>query len=238
MSESDVTRVAVVTGANRGMGLETCRQLAERGLRVILTSRDTSKGEAAKARLADEGCDVAYHPLDVTDDGSARALAKHIDQTHGRLDVLVNNAGVLVDPEGASLLAADLDVLRMSFETNCLGAVVVCRALVPLMVDGGYGRVVNVSTGMAQLGTMGTGSAGYRISKTALNAVTRLLAEELQDTGVKVNAVCPGHVKTDMGGEQASLSVEEGMDTTVWLATLRSDGPTGGLFQDCKQIAW
>ena len=222
----------MVTGANRGMGLETCRQLAERGLRVILTSRDESKGTAAKDQLASDGCEVDYHRLDVTDEESAHTLAKHIEGTYGRLDVLVNNAGVLVDPEGGSLLAADLDVLRASFETNCLGAVVVCRALVPLMRAGGYGRVVNVSTGMAQLGTMRAGASGYRISKTALNAVTRMLSEELKDAGIKVNAVCPGHVKTDMGGEDATLSVEEGVDTTVWLATLRNDGPTGGLFRE------
>lgn len=242
MSESDVTRVAVVTGANRGMGLETCRQLAERGLRVVLTSRDEARGRAAQAQLGEAGQAVDFHVLDVTDPASVEALATYLRQTYQRLDVLVNNAGAIFD-EGddaasTSLLETELDVIRRSFETNCMGAVATCRALVPLMVEGGYGRVVNVSTGMAALSSMNAGWPGYRISKTALNALTRLLSEELAGTGVKVNAVCPGHVQTDMGGPNAKLAIEEGVDTTVWLATLRDDGPSGGFFRDYKAIPW
>lgn len=242
MSESDATRVAVVTGANRGMGLETCRQLAERGLRVVLTSRDEAKGKAAAEQLQSQELEVDYHPLDVTDAGSVDRLASYVRKTHGRLDVLVNNAGAIFDEgqdaDATGLLKTDPDVIRKSFETNCMGAVLVSRALAPLMIEGGYGRIVNVSTGMAALSTMDAGWPGYRISKAALNALTRLLSEELADRGVKVNAVCPGHVQTDMGGPDAKLPIEEGVDTTVWLATLRDDGPTGGFFRDYKAIPW
>jgi NAD(P)-dependent dehydrogenase (short-subunit alcohol dehydrogenase family) len=236
---SNARRVAVVTGANRGMGLETCRQLAKRGLRVVLTARDAQKGEAAAAGLRAENLDVAFHPLDVTDDRSVAALADHVERAYGRLDVLVNNAGaVLEEPGSRGFFDVPSDVLARAFDVNALGAARCCRALVPLMRKNGYGRVVNVSTGMAALHGMNGGWPAYRMSKTALNALTRLLSEELGGTGVKVNSVCPGHVQTEMGGLGANRTVEEGVDTTLWLATLHDDGPTGGFFRDCKQIDW
>jgi NAD(P)-dependent dehydrogenase (short-subunit alcohol dehydrogenase family) len=235
---SEVVRVAVVTGGNRGMGLETCRQLAQRGLRVVLTSRDVEKGKAAVAELSAAGLEVEFHPLDVTRDESVAALVAYLEERHGRLDVLVNNAGAAFEPFGSSFFDASLETVRKSFEVNTLGAVRCCRALVPLMKRNGYGRVVNVSSGMGQLSDMNGGSPGYRISKAGLNALTKLLSDELADSHIKVNAVCPGHVKTDMGGPHASRTVEEGVDTTVWLATLRDDGPTGSFFRDCKAIPW
>lgn len=237
-------RIAVVTGANRGMGLETCRQLAEHDLRVVLTARDQGKGEAAVAKLAADGVDVDFHALDVTDDNSVAEFAAWIDERYGRCDVLVNNAGAILDPggpgdrEAASVFNADLEVLRRSFETNTLGPLRLCQRLVPLMRKHNYGRVVNVSTGMAGLREMNGGWPGYRLSKTALNALTRIVADEVHDSNIKVNSVCPGFVKTEMGGEGAPRSVEEGVDTTIWLATLRDDGPTGGFFRDCKRIDW
>ena len=226
-------RVAIVTGANRGIGFETCRQLAERGLTVVLTSLDADKGRAAAEELK-----VDHQVLNVTDPASAKAVADYVGGRYGRLDVLVNNAGILLDGPGGSLLTTDPQLIRDSIETNTLGTVRCCQALVPLMQKNGYGRIVNVSTGMAALRNMNSGFPSYRISKTALSAVTRILAEELKGTNIKVNAVCPGHVKTDMGGPDAPRSVDEAVDTIVWLATLRADGPTGGFFRDCKAIEW
>lgn len=235
---ADSTHVAVVTGANRGMGLETCRQLAQRGLRVVLTSRDAERGQAAAALLANEGLVVDFHPLDITDAASVAALATYVAKKYERLDVLVNNAGALLDPQDVDTLDADVELVRKSFEINTIGALLCCQALVPLMLRHGYGRVVNVSTGMAQLTEMNGKSPGYRIGKVGLNALTELLSDELQGTGIKVNAVDPGHVATDMGGPNAPRPIDEGVDTTMWLATLRADGPTGGFFRDCKQIPW
>lgn len=231
-------RVAVVTGANRGMGLETCRQLASRGMRVVLTSRDAAKGAAAAASLADEGITVDHQTLDITDAENVAELAAYVEKTYGRVDVLVNNAGAVLDDEGVDGTETSADVVRASFEVNTLGALSCCHALIPLMKKAGYGRIVNVSSGMGQLTEMNGGYLGYRISKAALNAVTKVLSRDLADTNIKVNSVCPGHVATDMGGAKAPRTIEEGVDTTIWLATLRDDGPTGGFFRDCKQIAW
>ena len=229
-------RVAVVTGANRGLGLETCRQLADLGLTVILTSRDRHKGEAAAGSLRGAGRDVRYHPLDVTDPDSIQRLAGFIEREFGRLDVLVNNAGVFLDPLDTSVLHADLDIVRRSMETNLYGPLLLCQALVPLMQ--GRGRIVNLSSGMGQLSEMNGCCPGYRFSKTALNALTRSLADELRDTQIKINSLCPGWVRTDMGGANATRPVEEGADTIVWLATLPDDGPSGGFFRDRRPIPW
>ena len=235
----DPSKIALVTGANRGLGLETCRQLARRGLRVVLTSRDPAKGEAAAATLRRAGLDVRHQSLDVTRADHARRMAGHISAEFGRLDVLVNNAGVFLDPyhpPGNSVLDADLDAVRRSLETNLYGALRVSQALIPLM--GGTGRVVNVSSGMGQLAEMNGCCPGYRFSKVGLNALTRILADELRDTRIKVNSVCPGWVRTDMGGPNADRSVEQGVDTIVWLATLPDDGPSGGFFRERRSIPW
>lgn len=238
----DTLKIAVVTGANRGLGLETCRQLARLGLTVILTSRDARKGELAAAGLRDSGLAVRYHPLDVTDPQSIRRLAGFVEAEFGRLDVLINNAGVFLDPldspgpGAASVFRADLDVVRRSMETNVYGPLLLCQALVPLMQ--GYGRIVNLSSGMGQLSDMNGCCPGYRFSKTALNALTRILADELRDTRIKVNSVCPGWVRTDMGGPNAERPVEQGADSIVWLATLPDQGPSGGFFRDRAPIPW
>jgi NAD(P)-dependent dehydrogenase (short-subunit alcohol dehydrogenase family) len=229
------TRVAVVTGANRGIGLESAKQLAERGLTVILTGRDPARADQAAAAL---GGNVLSHQLDVTDRQSIERLASFLGERFGRLDVLVNNAGVVRERYAAGVFDTAPEVLRETFETNTLGAYQCCQLLVPLMLDGGYGRVVNVSSGMGQLSEMGPKMPGYRMSKAALNALTRLFARELEGTGVKVNAVCPGWVSTALGGPEAPRPVEDSVDTIVWLATLRDDGPSGGFFRDCKAIAW
>ncbi|MFY9974958.1 MAG: SDR family oxidoreductase [Chromatiaceae bacterium] len=232
--------VAVVTGANRGLGLETCRQLAARGYRVVLTARREAEGRAAAEGLAAQGLDVRFHALDVTDPASVRRLRDDLKAEHGRIDCLVNNAGIFPDrdpgDQGSSIFDAALDTVRRGLETNTLGALQVCQALIPLME--GRGRVVNVSSGMGQLSDMNGCCPGYRLSKTALNAVTRILADELRGTGVKVNSVCPGWVQTDMGGPEAQLPVEEGAHGIVWAATLPDDGPSGGFFRHGEPIPW
>lgn len=237
----DAKRVAVVTGAATGMGLETCRQLAACGFHVVLTARDAAKAQAAAA-LAGPGVEGAA--LDVTQPAQARALAQRLADRFGRLDVLVNNAGAFFEPTdqaaglALSVLELQPDVLAQSLQTNALGALNVSQALVPLMARRRWGRVVNVSSSMGALAQMQRGWPAYRMSKTLLNAVTRLLAAEVAELGVKVNSVCPGWVRTGMGGPHAGKSVEEGVDTTVWLATLPDDGPTGGFFLDRQPIAW
>lgn len=234
--------VAVVTGANRGLGLETCRQLAKRGYSVVLTSRDPDKGKAAVEHLRQEGLQIDYHVLDVTSAASLAQLERDIEHDYGRLDVLVNNAGVFLDSIGSddpaqdSVFDADLDAIRESMETNVYGPLRLCQALIPLMH--GRGRVVNLSSGMGQLSDMNGCCPGYRLSKTALNALTRIFADELKSTQIKVNSVCPGWVRTDMGGPGATLSVEQGVETIVWLATLPDDGPSGGFFRNKQSIPW
>lgn len=232
-------RVAVVTGGNRGLGLEICRQLALAGDRVVLTARDPAKGEAAAIRLAMQGLTVETAQLDVADPASCEAFAQEIRRRFGRVDRLVNNAGVLLDHGPlASALTVPRDILEKTMEVNVYAPVRLCQLLVPMMRAGNYGRIVNVSSGMGALNDMGGGWPAYRLSKAALNAATRVLAAELGPAQVKVNAACPGWVRTDMGGEHAPRSVQEGADTPVWLATLPDDGPTGGFFRDRQPIPW
>ena len=231
-------KIAVVTGANRGLGFETSRQLARSGIRVILTSRSAAKGEAAMIRLREQALDVKFHTLDVTDEASVRDLAAFVLDRFGRLDILVNNAGIYIDPSGedSSVFHTEMKVVRQTMDTNTFGALRVMQHLIPLMQ--GQGNVVNVASGMGQLAEMEGHYAAYRISKTALNALTRIFADELGETKIKVNSVCPGWVRTDLGGSDATRSVEEGADTIVWLATLHSDGPSGSFFRDRKPIPW
>jgi NAD(P)-dependent dehydrogenase (short-subunit alcohol dehydrogenase family) len=232
--------IAVVTGAYRGLGLETARQLAGLGHRVVLTARREAEGHAAAERLVAGGADVRFARLDVTAAESVRELRELLERDFGRIDVLVNNAGIFPDPApgtpASSVFQADLDTIRTAFETNTLAALRLCQQLIPLM--DGRGRVVNVSSGMGQLSDMNGSCPGYRLSKTALNAVTRIFADELQGTEVKINSVCPGWVRTDMGGSNATLAVEEGARGIVWAATLPADGPSGGFFRDGEPIPW
>jgi NAD(P)-dependent dehydrogenase (short-subunit alcohol dehydrogenase family) len=234
------TQTAVVTGAYRGLGLETVRQLAERGYRVVLTARRDAEGRAAAERLAAQGLDVRFQRLDVTAAASVQALRDHLRSEYGRIDVLVNNAGIFPDPSPdkaeSSIFESDLETIRVALETNTLAALHLCQALIPLMQ--GSGRVVNVSSGMGQLSEMNGGCPGYRLSKVALNAVTRIFADELQGTKIKINSVCPGWVRTDMGGPNAQLSVEEGAKGIVWAATLPDDGPSGGFFRHGEPMPW
>jgi NAD(P)-dependent dehydrogenase (short-subunit alcohol dehydrogenase family) len=231
-------RLAVVTGANKGIGFEVSRQLARKGLRVVVTSRDESKGREALATLQKEGLDVMYHALDVTDAGSVRAFARNLENEHDRVDVLVNNAGILLGSYDTSVLDEQESLFRDTLETNFYGALRMSQALVPLMRRHRYGRVVNLSSGLGQLDEMGDGVSAYRVSKTALNALTRMLATAGADDNILVNSMCPGWVRTDMGGGNATRSVEKGAETAVWLAMLPHDGPSGGFFRDKKPIPW
>jgi NAD(P)-dependent dehydrogenase (short-subunit alcohol dehydrogenase family) len=241
VSRSAAGKIAVVTGANRGMGLETCRQLARLGARVVLTSRDAARGEAAAGQLRADGLEVRQHPLDIADDASIGRLAGFVERELGRLDILINNAAIVrgVDEtreQAAGTFEATPSGFRAVLATNLIGPFVLCRTLLSLMR--GSGRVVNLSSGLGQLSDMGGGFPAYRVSKAGLNALTRIFASELRGTGIKVNAVCPGWVRTDMGGPNAARSVEQGVVTTIWLATLPDDGPSGGLFRDRRPIPW
>jgi NAD(P)-dependent dehydrogenase (short-subunit alcohol dehydrogenase family) len=231
-----MARVALVTGANRGIGKEVSRRLAEQGLVTLVAGRDLAKAEDAAAELGGGEVEIYARELDVADDESAERCFAAIRDEFGRLDVLVNNAGV--GYPGMNAVDADLGAVKDVLETNLFGAWRCAEHAVPLMRPHGYGRIVNVSTGMAQLSDMGGGSAAYRVSKTALNALTRMLSAETRGDGIKVNSVCPGWVRTDMGGASATRSVEEGADTIVWAATLPDDGPTGGFFRNREPIPW
>lgn len=231
-------KVAVVSGANRGIGLAVCVELARQGLQVVLTSRDVGKGQAARRALAAQGLAIDHHQLDVVDAASIRVLASYLERVHGGVDVLVNNAGVLLDPKGSRSPDMTTDTLAATFAVNVQGAAALTRALLPFMLRRRYGRVVNLSSGMGQFAEMGSGSPAYRLSKAALNAYTRTLAADVAGTGVLVNAMCPGWCRTDMGGAAAQRSAEQGADTACWLATLPRDGPSGGFFRDREPIAW
>src|ERR671910_2324125 len=227
-------RVALVSGANRGIGREIVRQLAERGVTTILGSRDEEKGRVAAGGM--DG-DVRVRQLDATDEKGIAQLACDVEEEFGRLDVLVNNAGVSID-RGQHGVDADLDVVRETLEMNLFGAWRLCEAFVPLMQRNRYGRIVNISSGMGALNDMGGGSPGYRVSKAGLNVLTRILASELRGSGILVNSVCPGWVRTDMGGSGATRSIEEGAEGAVWAATLPNTGPTGGFFRDRRPVPW
>lgn len=232
-----MSRVALVTGANRGIGLEVTRQLArDHGHVVLLGTRSLRRGEPAAAALRAEGLDVIAVELDVADPIAARQLAADIATSHGRLDVLVNNAAVDYDTDQWAV-TADLERVRRDLETNLFGSWQVAQAMLRLLRRSAAPRLVNVSSGSGQLAEMGGGTPAYGISKVAVNALTRMLAAELRADGVLVNSVCPGWVATDMGGA-GGRPVEEGAAGVVWAATLPDGGPTGGFFRDGRPIAW
>lgn len=229
--------VALVTGANRGMGLETCRALAHRGYQVILTSRDQQLGQQAAQPFVQQGLSVTSFALDVTNEGSIQHLQRVLEERFGGVDVLVNNAAIYPD-KGRSVLEVEPETFRATMETHFYGPLLLCQAWVPGMITRGYGRVVNVSSRAGQLSAMGDFAPAYSASKAALNALTRIVADAARESNVLVNAVDPGWVRTRMGGPAASRSVELGADTIVWLATLPDGGPTGGFFHDRQPIPW
>jgi len=233
------SRVALVTGANRGLGLETCRQLLARGLRVVMTGRNEDATKQALRGIGQtrEGGKAIALRLDVTDPASIEAARGAAEEQLGAIDVLVNNAALLLFEDG-DVLSIPKEGFQRTLETNLLGVIETCRVFVPPMAARGHGRVVNVSSGVGQLAKLSTYAPAYAISKVALNALTRILSETYRDRGVLVNAVNPGWVRTDMGGPEAPRSVEQGVDTAVWLATLPDDGPSGAFFRDRQRIEW
>jgi NAD(P)-dependent dehydrogenase (short-subunit alcohol dehydrogenase family) len=230
-------RVALVTGANRGLGLETSRQLLAKGLRVVLAGRDERAVERAAGGLGPDADRAMAVRMDVTDTPSIARAHDLIMERFGPVAVLVNNAAVL-ECENEAALEIPAEAYRRTFDTNLFAVIEVCRVFAPAMAEAGYGRIVNVSSGAGQLATMSTYAPAYSISKAALNAFTRILAHTYRDRGVLVNAVDPGWVRTDMGGPAAPRSPREGADTIVWLATLPDDGPSSGFFHDRRAIAW
>ena len=230
-------KIALVTGGNRGIGLEVCRQLAQRGLTVVLGSRDVAKGVAAARELIASGGSVAARQLDVANAQSIRECMAWVRRDLGRLDVLVNNAGIMVD-EGDADPIEELEIVRDTMQTNVYGALLLSRLAIPIMKSRRYGRIVNLSSGMGSLTEMGAGYIAYRMSKAGINVVTRVLAAESEGMGILVNSVDPGWVKTDMGGRGATRSVAKGAESVVWLSTLPDNGPTGGFFHDRKAFPW
>ena len=230
-------RVALVTGANRGIGFEICRQLGAAGYTVVLTARDTDKGARAVRTLRREGIEAHSRMLDVTQPDSAREAAGFVAGELGRLDALVNNAAIAIDPDEV-LETLDLDVMRRTLDTNLLGVLACCQAFLPLMKQQGYGRIVNVSSGRGSFTKLGAGGPCYRISKTALNALTVILADEVKEHNILVNAVTPGWVRTRLGGMKAPRSTAEGAEAAVWLAMLPDDGPRGKFFKDREEFPW
>ncbi|WP_399895487.1 SDR family NAD(P)-dependent oxidoreductase [Streptomyces sp. BBFR51] len=225
-------RTALVTGANRGIGLETVRRLVLAGLDVVLAARDPARGRDAARTLGSPR--VRVEKLDVTDATSVAACAERLADDGIAVDVLVNNAGIYPTD---GLFSLDEDTMVRALDVNLMGAFRTCRAFCPGMARRGYGRVVNVSSGLGALTGNVPSPAAYGVSKAALNALTLVVSAAVPET-VKVNAVCPGWVRTDMGGRGAPTSVEQGADTVTWLALLPDSGPTGGFFRDRARIDW
>jgi NAD(P)-dependent dehydrogenase (short-subunit alcohol dehydrogenase family) len=239
MSDQGAGRVALVTGANRGIGREVARQLAGQGYEVLVGARDGAKAQATAAELATEtGASVKGLTLDVSDPASIAAAVESVTADPGRLDVLVNNAGIGSD-FGVSGVDPDFDAIQRALDTNFFGSYRVTIGLLELLRASAHPRIVNVSSGMGGITEMGGWSPGYRVSKASLNAMTRILSTELKDVGFLVNSACPGFVASDMGAPMgATKSLQDGAAGITWLATLPDDGPTGGFFRDGEAVAF
>jgi NAD(P)-dependent dehydrogenase (short-subunit alcohol dehydrogenase family) len=238
-------RVALVTGANRGLGFEIAGQLAALGITVVIGSRDPDQGRAAAESLGNDHREVHSRHIDVTQATTIQATVANIIDQYGRLDILVNNAGIMIDSK-SNVLELDITLFQKTLETNALGPLLLSQACIPFMQENDYGRIVNISSTLGSLTDIAAPdtaysvvlSPAYRLSKTLLNGLTVLLAKELQDTNILVNSACPGWLRTRMGGDQAPLMPAQGAETPVWLATLPDDGPSGGFFREKRPIPW
>lgn len=228
--------VAIVTGGNRGIGYEICKELSGAGCRVVLTSRNEQDGRQAVAQLYAHD-NIAYHRLDVTDSEDIASLQNWILKTYGRVDILINNAGVYLDG-GVSVFDVDEKIIQETLEVNLYGAFNMCKAFVPIMRQNGYGRIVNISSGYGAMNKMAGYESAYRISKAALNALTLIMADELRDGSIKVNAVCPGWVNTEIGGKLAPLSPEIAARDIVHFALIDANDLSGRFFRYKKPIQW
>ena len=230
-------KTALITGANRGLGLQTAKELAKRGFRVFLGVRDVAAASDALASIRATGPAPELIAIDVSDSASIARAAEELQQRSERLDVLINNAGIYPDKEH-SILDISRAQLVQTFETNTFGPVAVVQAFLPLLRKSAAARVINVSSGYGQLGGLSADVPSYCLSKLALNGVTLMLAEKLRGDGIAVNSVCPGWVRTDMGGSNATRSVEEGAAGIVWLAADAPHDLTGKFCRDGEEIEW
>ena len=244
---SNSTKIALVTGANKGLGFEIARQLAKQGIKVIIGARDAAKGQAAAEKLKSQSLDVEFHLLNVTDSESISETINWIEEKFGVLHILVNNAAINLEfPGETSILEVSPETIAKSFQTNFYAPLLLIQMVIPLMRKANYGRIVNMSSTLGSLGDASNSNSvfapvqtpAYRISKTGLNSLTVLFAKELKGTNILINSACPGWVKTDMGTDAAPLTIEEGVDTPVWLATLPDDGFNGGFFNERQLSPW
>jgi NAD(P)-dependent dehydrogenase (short-subunit alcohol dehydrogenase family) len=239
-------KVALITGANKGIGFEISRQLASNGITVVAGARSEERGHTACRRLRDVGMDVHFQRINVTDEGSIYSAIAKIREKFSHLDILVNNAGVMIDDQEKTIMDLNRDTLTTTLVTNAFGPFLLCQACIPLMRENNYGRIVNMASTLGSLtdisdpGSLhgGVEVPAYRISKAFLNAITALFAKVTRGSNILINSACPGWVRTDMGGEQAPLTAAQGADTPVWLATLPDNGPTGGFFRERQRIPW
>lgn len=228
-------KIILVTGANRGIGLEIVKQVAEKGHIAILTARDEVKGKDAAEKLKQKSPDVHFIQLNAADETSIRKAAAAVAQQFGRLDVLINNAGIFNDRHNS--LTVSKKAVQEHLDVNFIGPLLISQAFIPLLEKSKEGRIINFSSQMGRLNGMGGGSAAYRFSKTAINSLTLVMAADVAAKNIKVNSMCPGWVKTDMGGAGAYRSLQQGADTAVWLATA-ANIPTGKFFADRKETEW
>jgi NAD(P)-dependent dehydrogenase (short-subunit alcohol dehydrogenase family) len=230
-------KIAVVTGGNKGIGLELSRQLAKAGVQVVLTARNATRGRKAQEQLHREGLDMDFHPLDVNDEETMKTLAADLAQQYGKLDYLVNNAGIFSDPSD-TILTLRPETAKTVLDTNTFGPMLMVQHMLPLLKKAGRARVLNISSGLGQLNDMAGDYPAYSLSKTALNAVTRMQAAELANFNITVNCLCPGWVRTDMGGSNAERSPEEAVSTIVPLLLDETDNRTGMFLRDGNPIPW
>lgn len=240
-------KIAFITGANKGIGLETGRQLGKQNITVIVGSRDPKKGEAAAQQLRDEKIEARAVPIDVSNEKSVQDAAAKVEKEFGRLDILVNNAGVMIDDQKKKTSEQSLDIWRRTFDTNLFGLIATTRAFLPLLRKSEAGRIVNLSSILGSTTYHATPGSpvydfkvapAYDVSKSAVNAFTVHLAHELKDSKIKVNAVHPGWVKTEMGGEGATMNIEDGAKTSVALATAGEKGPNGAYIHMGETLPW